>query len=194
MYDIGILVFDEVEELDFVGPFETLSSVEKIDSDSIKVTLIAKSLDPVKASNGLRVLPDKILSDDDRYDVLIVPGGQGRKQAMKDEELLDFIKDQVEDLDHLCSVCTGAFILAEAGILNGLKATTHKSALDELKHNYPDIQVLEKRVVKNGTDPDIWTAAGISSGIDMSLELIRVLFDEDMKDRIAERLEYEPRQ
>lgn len=190
MYKIAIMVFPDAEELDFVGPFETLASVDKLDPNSVKVELVGKYLDPVKGSNGLRVLPDRTFSENEQYDILIIPGGQGRKKAMYDEEVLKFVKDQMNGLSFLCSVCTGAFVLAEAGVINGLKATTHHTALDELQRYYPDVEVLEKRVVKNDTEPKIWLAGGVSSGIDLSLELIGELFDDDLRKDVAKRLEY----
>ncbi len=190
MYKIAIMVFPDAEELDFVGPFETLASVDKLYPNSVKVELVGKSLDPVKGSNGLSVLPDRTFSENEQYDILIIPGGQGRKKAMYDEEVLKFVKDQMNGLSFLCSVCTGAFVLAEAGVINGLKATTHHTALDELQRSYPDVEVLEKRVVKNDTEPKIWLAGGVSSGIDLSLELIGELFDDDLRKGVAKRLEY----
>ncbi len=193
MYKIAIMVFPDAEELDFVGPFETLASVEKFHSNSLQVDLIGKSLDPIKGFNGLRVLPDITFSESEQYNILIIPGGHGRNKAMHDDEVLNFVKEQVDGLSYLCSVCTGAFVLAEAGVLKGLKATTHHTALDELMRSYPDIEVVEKRVVKNDTEPKIWLAGGVSSGIDLSLELISELFDKELKKKVAERLEYQPR-
>lgn len=181
---IGMIVYPKVEELDFVGPFETLSHME-----DQKIDLISITLTPIKAYNGLRVVPDSTFSDDTKYDILLVPGGEGRKKAMKDPTLLSFIKDQAEHLKYLSSVCTGAFILAEAGLLDGLKATTHHSALEELEH-YRKIEVVEERVVKNDTSPKIWTASGISSGIDLSLELISELCGKKKAIEAADRMEY----
>ena len=182
----AIVVYPQVEELDMIGPYETLSH-----SDSIEIDLLSKSLEPVRAYNGLRFLPDKTLSDTDDYDIVIVPGGEGRKKAMRDKEILNFLEEQVESVSYLCSVCTGVFLLAETGMLEGLKATTHHSALDELRSSYPEIDVLEERVVKNDTEPKIWCAAGISSGIDISLEPLKELFGEEMAKKAADRMEYE---
>jgi len=190
MYKIAIIVFPDAEELDVVGPYETIASLDKIEPGSVEVDLVAESLEPVKFFNGLRVLPDKTFFLDEQYDILIVPGGDGRKEAMYDDTVHDFLKEQSDGLLYICSVCTGAFVLAEAGILDGLKATTHRSALEELTHSYPEITVKDERVVKNETDPQVWTAAGISSGIDLALELIGELFSEEVRDTVARRLEY----
>ncbi len=181
---IGMIVYPKVEELDFVGPFETLSHMEEQ-----KIDLISNTLTPIKAYNGMKVVPDSTFSDETKYDILLVPGGEGRKKAMKDPTLLSFIEEQAEHLKYLCSVCTGAFILAEAGLLDGLKATTHHSALEELEH-YRKIEVVEERVVKNDTSPKIWTASGISSGIDLSFELISELCGKKKAKEAADRMEY----
>ncbi len=182
----AIVVYSQVEELDLIGPYETLSH-----SDSIEIDLLSKSIKHVTAYNGLRFLPDRTFSEASNYDILIVPGGEGRKKAMRDKEIINFLEEQVECVSYLCSVCTGVFLLAETGVLEGLKATTHHSALDELRKSYPTIEVIEERVVKNDTEPKIWCAAGISSGIDMSLELLSELFGEGMARKAAERMEYE---
>ncbi len=190
MYKIAIIVFPDAEELDIVGPYETLSSLNEIKKDSVEVVLVAGSLEPVRCFNGLRILPDVTFSYEGQYDVLIIPGGNGRKEAMYDEDVLDFVKDQFSGILYICSVCTGAFVLAEAGILDGLKATTHGSALEELNRSYPEITVIDERVVKNKTDPQVWCAAGISSGIDLALDLTAKLLSEDAKESVVKRLEY----
>jgi len=185
------MIFPDVEELDFVGPLEALSSVDEFRGESVEVSIVAKDMGPVKGYNGLRVLPDAFFAEDARYDILVIPGGEGRRKAMRDREVLEFIERQLGDLTYLCSVCTGAFILAEGGWLRGLKATTHHTALDELSGSYTDIEVVKERVVKNHGNPKIWLAAGVTSGIDLSLELIEELFDHDLKVKVADRIEYE---
>lgn len=190
MYRVAIMVYPDAEELDFVGPFETISSVNEIKPLSIEVTIVAKTMEAVRCYNGLRVLPDTTFSGDVDYDILLVPGGEGRHRAMYDEDVIGFIEKQTRDLIYLCSVCTGAFVLAEAGILEDLKATTHHSALNELERSYPGIEVLEERIVKNDTEPKIWLAAGISAGIDLSIEMIKDVFGEDIKAGVTERMEY----
>ncbi len=189
MINIGILLFPDVEELDFVGPYETISYINKLHPNSAIVELVAKDLKPVRAYNGLRVLPDAVISTEKCYDVLVIPGGQGRHQAMFDPEIINYVKRHAAHNAMLCSVCTGAFILGEAGLLVDLEATTHYTAIDELRQRYPRTCVVKKRVVQNGR---IWLAAGISSGIDLSLQLISHLFSPEDSVLIAERLEYRP--
>jgi cyclohexyl-isocyanide hydratase len=193
MVKLGILVFNGVEELDFVGPFETLSYINKILPGRVDVKIIAKELSLVKAYNGLRFMPNDTIYSDIAYDILIIPGGQGRHEAMFDKDILEFISNQFNNLNYLCSVCTGSFIVAQAIENISLNATTHYTALEEMAERYPHINVVSKRVVKNKTSPKIWFAAGISSGIDLSLDLIEELFSKEHREQIAKRLEYPPK-
>lgn len=176
-----------MEELDFVGPFEALAYINKLIPQSARVSIIAKTKEAVRCYNGLRVLPDITMAEAPYCDVLLIPGGQGRHQAMYDSELISFVKAQANHTRYLCSVCTGSFVLGEAGLLKGRKATSHYSALPELASRYPDTTVLKERVVDQG---DVLTAAGISSGIDLAFLLIAKLFGREYADQVAERMEY----
>ncbi|MFO8060926.1 MAG: DJ-1/PfpI family protein, partial [Bacillota bacterium] len=120
-------------------------------------------------------------------DVLLVPGGSGRRQQQRDERTLNFIRTQYPRLHYLASVCTGTFILAEAGLLDTRVATTHRSALEELAQ-YRDIQVTRARLTRTG---NVICAAGVSSGIDLALYLVGEVFDAEMAERIAAHIEYE---
>jgi cyclohexyl-isocyanide hydratase len=183
---IGIIIFPQVEELDFVGPFEVLTYTNKIMPGSVKVLLVAETLEPVRAFNGLRVLPDTTFRDCPPLDVIIAPGGKGRLAAMKDPVILDFIRKRQESARYIASVCTGAFLLAAAGLLDGKKATTYHTALNELA-GYSVEVVKGRKVVKDGA---VITAAGVSSGIELGLCLVRLLFGPDMSWEVAERIEY----
>lgn len=186
MIAIGIIIFPQVEELDFVGPFEVLTYTNKIMPGSVKVLLVAETLEPVRAFNGLRVLPDTTFRDCPPLDVIIAPGGKGRLAAMKDPVILDFIRKRQESARYIASVCTGAFLLAAAGLLDGKKATTYHTALNELA-GYSVEVVKGRKVVKDGA---VITAAGVSSGIELGLCLVRLLFGPDMSWEVAERIEY----
>lgn len=185
MITIGILLFPQVEELDFVGPFEVLSYVNKLLPDSTRVLLLAESLEPLTAFNGMRVLPDVALKECPALDVLVVPGGQGRLTAMKDAAVLDFIKKQAATVRYMTSVCTGAFLLARAGLLQGKQATTYHTAFDELAAY--SVEVRKRKVVRDG---NIITAGGVSSGLELGLYLILLLFGETISQQTADRLEY----
>jgi len=191
MYKIGILVFENVEELDFVGPYETLAYVNKMEPNSVDVKIIAKENNPINAYNGLRFLPNKRINNDDTYDILIVPGGQGRKEAMFDDQIISFINSQMNNLKYLCSVCTGSFIICESIKCDSINATSHYTALEEMTERYPNLNVIKEKVVKNQGNPNIWFGAGISSGINLSLELLKELFGESVSEKVKKRLEFD---
>ena len=185
MVSIGILIFPDVEELDFVGPFEVLSYANKVIPESTRVMLVAETPEPVRAFNGLRVIPDVTIADCPPLDVLIIPGGFGRRAAMKNEVLLNFIKDRQATLRFTTSVCTGSFLLAEAGLLKGKKATTYHSFFAELE-SY-GIQVVTAKVVREGS---IITAGGVSSGLELGFYLLREMFDAALAQKAADLIEY----
>jgi cyclohexyl-isocyanide hydratase len=186
MWKIGILLFPGVEELDFVGPFEVLSYVNKIIPNSVQVSLVAESTGELRAFNGLRILPDMTIDACPALDVLVVPGGKGRLTAMKNANLRQFIRRQATQARFIASVCTGAFLLAEAGLLTGCKATTYHECLDELAR-YEGVEVVATKVVPAGR---IVTAGGVSSGLELGFYLLRELFDADTARLVARKIEY----
>ena len=128
LFKVGILLFNEVEVLDFAGPFEVFSIATK-PGDQHKlfdVKTVAENKSVIKARNGLQVVPDLSFADDQAFDILIIPGGYGAEHIeIHNEKLIRWIKDQAAKVDILASVCTGAFLLGQAGLLNGKSATTH---------------------------------------------------------------------
>lgn len=185
MVNIGILVFDEVEELDFVGPFEVLSYVNKIKTDSVNVWLIGIDEKIIRGYNGLRFFTDYTIDSCPHLDVLVVPGGQGRKIAMKNIKILNFIKSRYTELKYLSSVCTGSLIIASTGLLKYKHATTYHTAFHELSEM--GVIVEKSKVVQDG---NIITGAGVSSGIDVGLYLLSKLFDEATAQQAADKIEY----
>ena len=185
---IGILVFDQVEELDFVGPFEVLSYVNKVQPGTVEVLLLSSGKKEIKAFNGLKFHADRLLENlsDDYLDILIVPGGKGRLEEAKNEAILEYLRRVAPNLKLLASVCTGAFFLAEAGLLEGRKATTHHTALTELE-KFSGVEVVGEKIVKN---QDIWLSAGVSSGIDLGLEIVKEFFGEEIMKKVQQGIEY----
>lgn len=185
---IGIYVYDKVEELDFIGPFEVLSYVNKIRPHTLEVILLSRKVKEIKAYNGLRFFSDKLISQisEKDLDLLIFPGGKGRIDESKEAEVLKFIKKVYPNLKLIASVCTGAFFLGEAGLLENKKGTTHKNALEELKEKYK-IEIIKEKIVKND---QIWLSAGVSSGIDLSLEIVKEFFGEDLMEQVRAEIEY----
>lgn len=186
MITIGILIYPQVEELDFVGPFEVLSYINKIRPDSTKVMLVAENADLIRSFNGMRVLPDTTIQDCPELDVLVVPGGKGRIAAMKNPVIKDFIHKQMITAQYVTSVCTGAFLLAEAGLLSGKKATTYHTAFAELEAF--SVQVLSAKVVQDGK---IITAGGVSSGLELGLYVLKQLYGLAVAQEVADKIEYQ---
>ena len=187
---VGILIFDDVEVLDFAGPFEVFSVAGQTDGiDPFNVFTVAPGKQkPVLARNGLSINADFMVGDCPPVDILVVPGGYGTRPLLNDSELLDWIRARSSQAELTLSVCTGALLLAKAGLLQGLGATTHHAAVDELRELaqgsdiYPD-----HRIVDNG---NMILAAGISSGIDMALYVVARLLDQGVAERTAAYMEY----
>lgn len=182
---IGVLVFDGVEELDFVGPWEVLSYANKLRPGSVTMHLVGTH-SPIQAFNKLKVLPDWTLDNCPPLDILVLPGGKGRLREMHNPAILEFVRQQYPNLRWLTSVCTGAFFLAEAGFLQGKRATTHFSALEELA-GYPRIQVERERIVHDG---NIISVAGVASGLDLGFYLLKLLFGDELANQVATNIEY----
>ena len=190
MKNVAILIFDEVEVLDFCGPFEVFSVTGKRDNlTPFNVYTVAESDGPVIARNNFSVNPTYTFSNCPQPDVLLVPGGYGTRREMHNHVLIDWVRRCAEKSELVLSVCTGALILAKAGMLDGLSATTHHGAIELLKEVAPETDVLEtERIVDNGR---IVLSAGISAGIDMSLYVVSRLLGEAQAKETATYMEYD---
>lgn len=187
MIKIGILIYPQVEELDFVAPLEVLSYINKIKPHSTQVLLISETLEIIKAFNGMKVVPDHSFATCPQLDILVVPGGKGRLDAMHNPNVKNFLLEKSKHTQYIASVCTGAFLLAEAGLLDGKKATTYHSAFKELQA-YNTITVEKNKVIQDG---NIITSAGVSSGLELGFYLIKLLFGNIMAKEIATKIEYD---
>nr|WP_320146642.1 molybdopterin-guanine dinucleotide biosynthesis protein B [uncultured Anaeromusa sp.] len=183
---VGLVLFSQVEELDFIGPFETLSYANKIRPNSIQMHLVAERNEPVWAFNGLRLLPDCTLAQCPDLDIVIAPGGKGRLAAMKNPVIQEFLRRQAVQARYMTSVCTGAFLLAEAGLLQGKRATTYHTAMEELAAYGVKTEV--SKVVQDGK---VITAGGVSSGLELGLYLLRLCFGLELAREVARKIEYE---
>ncbi|MDW7650680.1 MAG: DJ-1/PfpI family protein [Bacillota bacterium] len=182
---IMIIIFPDVEELDFVGPYEALSYLNKV-GRNVSVFTVSEDGKELACANGLHVVPHYSFETAPRADWVIVPGGNGRKREMQNPVMLDFVKRAAKEAQIVASVCTGAFILAAAGILTRGRATTYHMALDELRAFAPDLDVTGARMEKQG---NIYTAAGVSAGIDLALDLCDHL-EPGLGKLVAEKIEY----
>ncbi|MCP5059834.1 MAG: DJ-1/PfpI family protein [bacterium] len=185
---IGILLFDDVEELDFVGPFEVFGALQKATGRG-KVVTIAEEAGPIRCFNGLRVLPDHTFADAPNLDVVLVPGGQGTRREVSNDALIGWIRNVGADCEWVTSVCTGALLLHEAGFARGKRVTTFFGFIDDLRAR-GDVEVLDgPRFVRDG---NLVTSAGVSAGIDMALWLVGQLHSPDVARQVQRGIQYEP--
>jgi transcriptional regulator GlxA family with amidase domain len=186
----AILIFNNVEVLDFTGPYEVFSTANtEYGTKIFNVYTVAEKDEEIKSANGLKIIPDYTLTKSPSPDILIIPGGNGRKIEMNNPVLLNWIKEKFSSLEFLLSVCTGSFILGKTGLLDGAKAATHHYSYEEFKKTFPNIELVKNvKFVDNGK---IITAAGVSSGINMSLHMISKLFGEELKHKTARHIEFD---
>lgn len=188
---VVLLLFHDVEVLDFAGPFEVFAVTDELRGyDTFQVITVAETSSPIRARNGLRVLPDHPFATCPPPDLLIIPGGFGTRALLKNEPVLAWLRTQADSAELVISVCTGAFLLAKLGLLDGLRATTHHECLDDLRALAPAATVdPTARFHDNGK---FLTAAGISAGIDCSLHVISRLLGPAAATTTARYMEYTP--
>ncbi|MEK9564419.1 MAG: DJ-1/PfpI family protein [Deltaproteobacteria bacterium] len=185
--NIGIYIYDQAEVLDFSGPFEVFSVANRLANLGWSIWLVAEEKSLVEARGVFQVKPHYSIQNVPELDVLIVVGGVHSDELRK-TEVINWIRKTAEKTQITASVCTGAFLLAEAGLLDGLEVTTHWEDIPDLQRNYPNLQVRKGiRWIEQGK---LFTAAGISAGIEMSLELVARLADAELAERTAKQMEY----
>ena len=194
--NVGIFIFDEVEVLDFAGPFEVFSRTRLLkgaesrrSNDSAPFNPFTVSIDtkPLIATGGLKIIADYTFNNFPKIDILIVPGGYGTRTLLNNEILLKWIKAVSDKANITASVCTGSLLLAKAGLLEGKRATTHWGAIEALKSISKDIQVITERRVVND---EIITSAGVSSGIDMAFMIVENLYGEEVASDTSKYIEF----
>jgi transcriptional regulator GlxA family with amidase domain len=195
-HNVGILVFDEVEVLDFAGPYEVFSrtrlapgveSRRSLEQAPFHVFTVARSSEPFNATGGLRVIPDHSFATAPRIDILVVPGGFGTRPLLQDLEILAWIQTVAAQAARTTSVCTGSLLLAKAGLLHGRRATTHWGALDLLGSLDETIRV--ERGLRF-VDDTIVTSAGIAAGIEMAFHVVESLYGREIAEDTARYMEY----
>jgi cyclohexyl-isocyanide hydratase len=179
---VGCLIFEQMDQIDFTGPFEVLSRMP-----DTAVRIIGKELSPVRDVQGLRLTPDVTVADAGIFDVLLVPGGHGQQALMHDEEVLALIHKQVRMERLLFSVCTGALLCGAAGVLKGRHVTTHWSARHLMPYYGADL--VDARVVVDG---NIISAAGVTAGLDAALVLVSLLRGDAAAEEVQLAIEYAP--
>jgi transcriptional regulator GlxA family with amidase domain len=188
---IGIFLFEGAEELDWAGPWEVLSFWARIfPDDDVEVFTLSERDGPITCAKGLRVLTDHTWETAPPLDVLVYPGGMGTRPQLGDETYRKWVRSLADSGTLMTSVCTGALVFADAGLLDGRPATTYWSALDLLESLGTNIEVRPKdRFVDDG---DVITAAGVSAGIDMALHLVARLHSVERAKEVRRGIQYDP--
>ncbi|NML08450.1 DJ-1/PfpI family protein [Sphingomonas sp. G-3-2-10] len=181
-FTVGMIAFDMMTNLDFVGPFDILSRVR-----GARTILLGKALDPIVTDSRYRLLPEMRLAEAPELDMIFVPGGPGSTKLMEDPEVLAFLAARAPRAKWVTSVCTGALVLGAAGLLKGYRAATHWSAMDILPV-LGAIPVHERVVI----DRNRVTGGGVTAGIDFALTLIAQIWGEDQAKLIQLGNEYNP--
>jgi transcriptional regulator GlxA family with amidase domain len=187
---VGIFVFDDAEELDVVGPWEVLAAWSRLSELRPEVVTFSADGAGVRLAKGLRIVPDTSAEEVGTLHVLVYPGGQGTRRLVTDHEHLAWVRGLRARVPLMTSVCTGALVLAAAGLLAGRPATTHWGAFDELAEIDPSVAAdTEARFVDDG---DVVTASGVSAGIDMALHLVARLENVDVARAVRRAIQYDP--
>jgi transcriptional regulator GlxA family with amidase domain len=191
---VGIILFEDIEVLDFCGPFEVFSATRLDDKkrreefSPFEVLLIAERPGPITTTGGMTVLPHYTFENCPRLDVIVAPGGWGTRRESKNPVLLGWLRARAAEAETVTAVCTGSMLLGFAGLLDGLRATTHWRSLDWMRDSFPLVTVeYDKHFVKDGR---VFTSAGISAGIDMALKVVAHYFGEDIARATARHMEF----
>jgi cyclohexyl-isocyanide hydratase len=182
-FRIGLLLFPDITQLDMTGPYEVFTKFP-----GAEVRLIWKTLEPVVAGGGMRIMPDTTFADCPQLDLVCVPGGAGMNPLMEDAETLAFLRRQAQGARYVTSVCTGALVLGAAGLLKGKRAATHWMSREMLAA-FGATPVAERVVV----DGNVITGGGVTAGIDFALRTAAEVFGEDLAKAIQLGIEYDPR-
>ncbi|WP_286889993.1 DJ-1/PfpI family protein [Pseudoalteromonas sp. ESRF-bin5] len=185
--NIGIYIYDDAEVLDFSGPFEVFSTAQRLAKNEWNIFLVAQHNQPVNARGGFSVNPHYSFADHPPIDLLLVVGGVHNNELTK-APVIDWIKRTAQLAPVVASVCTGAFLLAKAELLNGKNVTTHWEDINDLAAMFPSLNVVaNKRWVSQGK---FTTSGGISAGVDMSLALVAQLISPSHAEHTAKQMEY----
>ena len=191
---VGIVLFENIEVLDFGGPFEVFSATRlneerrREEPSPFEVLLVAEKSAPVVTTGGMKVIPDHTFESCPKLDILVVPGGWGTRKELKNPAMLNWLRIRASEVETLTSVCTGSMLLGFAGLLNGHHATTHWRSLDWMRESFPSVTVeCDKHVVEDGS---VFTSAGISAGIDMALKVVARHYGEAIARATAKHMEY----
>jgi transcriptional regulator GlxA family with amidase domain len=185
----GLLIFDDAEELDFVGPWEVFTTSRMIREQADTAVLIAERPGPVRCAKGMRIVPDHTLDGHPPLDVLLVPGGQGTRREVANPAIIGWIRVVSASATWTTSVCTGALLLHEAGPARGRRVATHYAFEDTLQARGDITVVRDARYVVDG---NLVTSQGVSAGLDMALWLVGALHGREHARAVRRYIQYEP--
>lgn len=185
----GIFIYEQVAELDFVGPHQVFAASNHLLQGG-RVVTIANNTNPLRGAGGLRMIPDYSIDDAPELDVLLLPGtAEVDEYALSNDRAIDWVREQFDKVDYMTAVCTGCLILQKAGLLKGRKATTHWMLIDALKNDPAITELPDMRYVRDGK---VITSQGISAGIDMALWLVGEIHSPDHARKVRKVLQYDP--
>lgn len=187
---VAILVFDDVEPLDFIGPYEVLLRTYALNTEKqlFEIFTVAPTKQPVICFGGLQILPDEDFSTDRSYEYLFVPGGLGARSLNKEDPIVEFVRNAEEKIEQLVTICTGSYIAALTGNYSDVIMTTHHQRYEDFQYKFPSITLTMNK--KYHDEPSLLSAGGISSGIDATLYFVNKLFGEAVAEQTAKILEY----
>jgi transcriptional regulator GlxA family with amidase domain len=187
---VAILAFDDMEVLDFAGPYEVFNVAGELgEGNPFSVFSVGITGEPVAGRGGFTVLPTYSLADAPIPDLVVVPGGFGSRALAKDDRVLDWVRERAAEVELLLSVCTGALVLGAAGLLAGRPATTHHDNYDDLAAISPTTNVIRGQRFVRSSD-NILTSAGVSAGVDLSLHVVQLLAGQETRDRTVTEMEW----
>ena len=195
MKTIGIFIFNDAEELDFVGPYEVFTMINEVlnyqgKADEVKVILISEDGKDIRGKKGMRVGAHAAITDISKLDVLLLPGGEGARTQLKNDAVISWVKSIAPSCEWVTSVCTGSFILAKAGLTKGKRISTYWAAFEEFKSLGLEGELVPKlRYVRDG---NLVTSAGVSAGIDMALWLTGQMFSPAFARLVQRAMQYDP--
>ncbi len=195
MKTIGIFIFNDAEELDFVGPYEVFTMINTVlqgrgHPQAVKVILISEDGGDIIGKKGMRVGAHRAMDDISALDILCIPGGQGSREQIKNKDVINWVQNIAASSEWVTSVCTGSFILAQAGLTKGRKLSTYWGAFEEFKAlGLPGELIKDVRYVRDG---NIVTSAGVSAGIDMALWLTGQLMTPRFARAVQRAMQYDP--
>ena len=191
---VGIVLFEDIEVLDFCGPFEVFCAARlneekrREEPSPFEVRLVAEYPESVTTTGNMQVIPHYTFENCPPLHILVVPGGWGTRKELNNPTMLEWLRARAAEVETLTSVCTGSMLLGFAGLLNGRRATTHWRSLSWMRDSFPEVTVeFQKHVVEDGR---VVTSAGISAGIDMALKVVARHFGENTARATARHMEY----